>query len=92
MLVIATARYTTRADSGLFFPISDAMYYYGPIHYRGGLAGGLPGRSGISMAMSPSSSVAQTKIWFAPVSKLVPVVVRKTFPEAWLWKDIYEDR
>uniref|UniRef100_A0A1Q3FP24 CD109 antigen n=1 Tax=Culex tarsalis TaxID=7177 RepID=A0A1Q3FP24_CULTA len=68
-----------------------AMFYYGPIQNRGGFGGALPGRPGIFMAMAPSPSFALRKGSFSPTARRAPIVVRKTFPETWLWEDIDED-
>lgn len=69
-----------------------AIYYYGPIYNRGGFGGGFPGRPGMVMAMASSQAFPLRKASFSPnVPQMAPVVVRKTFPEAWLWEDIDED-
>lgn len=72
------------------FPSLDAMYYYGPIANRGGLmmGGAMPGLPGVAYAMAPSFALRKGS--FAPAK--APIVVRKTFPESWLWEDIFEDR
>ncbi|XP_038106491.1 CD109 antigen isoform X3 [Culex quinquefasciatus] len=67
-----------------------AMHYW-PIQNRRVFGGALPGRPGIVMAMAPSPAFALRKGSFAPIAQKAPVVVRKTFPEAWLWEDIVED-
>lgn len=69
------------------------MLYYGPVVNRGGLivGGAMPGLPGVAYAMAPMApSFALRKGSFAPAK--APIVVRKTFPESWLWEDIFEDR
>lgn len=66
--------------------------HYWPIQNRRVFGGALPGRPGIVMAMAPSPAFALRKGSFAPIAQKAPVMVRKTFPEAWLWEDIVEDR
>ncbi|XP_038106490.1 CD109 antigen isoform X2 [Culex quinquefasciatus] len=68
-----------------------AMYFYGPVQTRGGFGGGFQGRAGIMMPMASSQSFANRRVSFAPVLKRESIVVRKTFPETWLWEGIFED-
>lgn len=68
------------------------MYYYGPIHFRGGFGGGLQDRSVLAMPMAMAASPAFAQRRVGSVSQMAPaVVVRKTFPESWLWEDVGED-
>lgn len=88
---ISLYRYFNVITRPQFSPSSDAMHYW-PIQNRRVFGGALPGRPGIVMAMAPSPAFALRKGSFAPIAQKAPVVVRKTFPEAWLWEDIVEDR